>query len=169
MECLPDPGPGLTLAVAVLAGSAMELVVQKAVELDVRRFVPVFTARSQINRRNLGERVRRWRRISRQTLKQCRRAWEMEILPPVPLSDLTGKPATDLGAVVAHPNGGSVDSLETAPRRLLLVGPEGGFSADEEKSFDAAGWPRLKCGCHVLRSETAAIVGAALLIRDMEE
>jgi RsmE family RNA methyltransferase len=42
----------------------------------------------------------------------------------------------------------------------LLVGPEGGWGDDEL----ALGMPRVELGPHVLRSETAAIVAAALLI-----
>jgi 16S rRNA (uracil1498-N3)-methyltransferase len=47
---------------------------------------------------------------------------------------------------------------------VVLVGPEGGFTADEEKAALAAGFEPCSLGPHVLRVETAA-VSAVVLVR----
>ena len=60
--------------------------------------------------------------------------------------------------------GASAAALRPAPDRVLAVGPEGGFSAAEERLFVAAGWQKLSLGPYVLRAETAAVVGAAVLV-----
>ena len=75
VDPLPRPATGLTLAVAVLAGAAMDLVAQKAVELGVERLIPMCCQRSQISVKRAVNRMDHWHRIGRQALKQCRRAW----------------------------------------------------------------------------------------------
>jgi 16S rRNA (uracil1498-N3)-methyltransferase len=47
---------------------------------------------------------------------------------------------------------------------LLAIGPEGGFSDTEEIQALAAGWHPISLGAHILRIETAALVGAALIL-----
>lgn len=162
VEHRPPPTSGLALAVAVLAGAAMDLVVQKAVELGVERLTPVCCERSQMGLKRATNRVEHWQRISRQALKQCHRAWAMELAPPMSLADLVNDPATAHG-VVAHPAGGTIDELPPDRVGPLLIGPEGGFAPDEERVLEGAGWPRICLGRYVLRAETAAIAGAAVL------
>jgi 16S rRNA (uracil1498-N3)-methyltransferase len=159
---VPRPDAGLGLAVAVLAGPAMDMVAQKAVELGVERLIPVWCARSQISMRRAATRIDHWLRISRQALKQCRRAWSMELEQPLTLVDLLRLVDADRG-VVADAAGGTLDQLPHSRERLLLIGPEGGFSPDEQGLIAASGWSKLRLGNHVLRAETAAIAGAAIL------
>lgn len=161
VEHLSPPAPGLTLAVALLAGPAMDLVIQKAVELGVERVTPVGCQRSQISVKRAMTRMTHWQRIARQALKQCHRAWAMELAEPRSLARLIDGAEARAG-VVAHPEGGSVEALPPGRGRLLLIGPEGGFTLDEERALDVAGWPRARLGRYVLRAETAAIAGAAL-------
>jgi len=162
VEHVAPTEPGLTLAMALLAGSAMDLVIQKAVELGVERLIPVGCERSQIGCSRAVTRMGHWGRINRQALKQCRRAWAMELAAPCPLSELIRGDESGTG-VVAHPEGGRVDELPPGRGGLLLIGPEGGFSLDEERALDSAGWPKVSLGRFVLRAETAAIAGVALL------
>jgi len=162
VEHVASPAPGLTLAMAVLAGSAMDLVIQKAVELGVERLIPVGCQRSQIGPKRVKTRMEHWRRINRQAIKQCRRAWAMELAMPCLLGELIRGDAARHG-VVAHAEGGRVNELPPDRGGLLLIGPEGGFTLEEERALDSVGWPRVCLGRYVLRAETAAIAGAALL------
>lgn len=158
----PRPNSGVSLAVAVLAGAAMDLVVQKAVELGVERLIPVCCERSQMGSKRAMSRMDHWGRVGRQALKQCHRAWAMELSPPMTLPDLVDDPASAHG-VVAHPAGGAIDELPPGRVGPLLVGPEGGLTDEEERALEEAGWPRVRLGRYVLRAETAAIVGAAAI------
>lgn len=159
---VPRPAAGLSLAVALLAGPAMDVVAQKAVELGVERLLPVGCARSQISMKRAATRIDHWLRISRQALKQCRRAWSMELTQPLTLVDLLELVEADRG-VVADAGGGTLDQLPPSRERILLIGPEGGFSPEEEGLINGSGWSKLRLGNHILRSETAAIAGAAIL------
>lgn len=163
IEHVPPLSSGLTLAVGVLSGSAMDMVVQKAVELGVDRVVPVVCERSQIGSRRAKRRMAHWLRLSRQALKQCKRAWAMDLALPVTLSELLATSASVQG-LVAHAGGEPAHRLPLSPSCLLLVGPEGGFSPDEILRLEGAGWSKLCLGPHVLRAETAAIAGAAVLL-----
>ena len=58
--------------------------------------------------------------------------------------------------------------LEAAPQPLpaaVLIGPEGGFTPAETGSILAAGFVATALGPHILRTETAALVSAALLLQ----
>ena len=157
----PLPPSGFVMAVAVLAGAAMDLVVQKSVELGVERLAPVCCERSQMGPERAATRLDHWHRVSRQALKQCRRAWAMELMPPMTLAALLDDPANANG-IVAHLDGGTIDELPPGRVGPLLIGPEGGFTPDEETMLEDAGWPRVCLGRYVLRAETAAIAGATV-------
>ena len=99
-----------------------------------------------------------------QALKQCRRPWAMVVTEVVPLATLVDGGSEQAGGVVADSEGSSLGELPKTAENLLVVGPEGGFTAAEKQLFDRRGWPRLRLGPHILRSETAAVVGAAMMV-----
>jgi 16S rRNA (uracil1498-N3)-methyltransferase len=165
----PPRGEGVTLAMAVVGNRPVEWAIQKAVEIGVGRFLPLVTDRTQVKRGALSGRTEHWRRIALQALKQCHRPWAMEIADIRPLVEVADSETLGPGGVVADRNGVALADLPPSAGRLLVVGPEGGFSPDEDKLFVARGWSRLRLGIHTLRTETAAVVGAAMLIaRDVE-
>jgi 16S rRNA (uracil1498-N3)-methyltransferase len=130
----------------------------------VGRFLPLVTDRTQVKRGTLSGRAEHWRRIALQALKQCHRPWAMEIADIRSLVEVADFEPLGPGGVVADRNGVALADLPPSVGRLLVVGPEGGFSPDEDKLFAARGWPRLRLGVHTLRTETAAVVGAAMLV-----
>ena len=163
-EEAPPEGEGVTLVLAVLHGRGMDWAVEKSVEVGVRRFVPVVCERTQAGRRAALDRSPHWRRIALQALKQCKRTWAMEVADPLTVGDLAETFGADAGGVVADSHGVSIAELPASAGRVLLIGPEGGFAPREESLICDLGWPRLRLGPHVLRSETAAVVGASLLV-----
>jgi 16S rRNA (uracil1498-N3)-methyltransferase len=167
-ERQPESG-GVVVAVAVIESRAMDWAVQKAVEIGVRRFVPMETERTQLGRRDHVRRVEHWRRISMQTLKQCRRAWALVVEDVTPLGVVVEGALGERVGVVADREGYGMGELPTAAGNLLVVGPEGGFTAEEYDLFDRKGWPRLRLGPHVLRAETAAVVGGAMMVARSEQ
>ena len=96
-----------------------------------------------------------------QALKQCRRPWAMEIADVLPLQAFVEYCSTS--GAVADRDGCAIDELPRETGGVLVVGPEGGFTAEENELFERHGWPGLRLGPHVLRAETAAIVGAAMM------
>jgi 16S rRNA (uracil1498-N3)-methyltransferase len=150
---VPAPDPPLTVAFALLKGDRNELVVQKLTELGIDEIVPMTTGRCVVkwDAARAGRQHERLVTVAREAAMQCRRAWLPRVLPVMPFDAVVARP----GAALADAGG---EPLDTAVR-VLLVGPEGGWAADER---DAA--PRcVALADHVLRAETAAIAGAALL------
>jgi 16S rRNA (uracil1498-N3)-methyltransferase len=155
----PCMTPALDVAFAITKGSKPEVVVQKLTELGVDRVTVVTAARSipQWDAAREQTALARLRRVALEAAVQCRRSR----LPSVDGPHRPDHLATHPGLVVADPAGGSSDLLERPKSGwLLLVGPEGGFSREE---LEALPGPRLRLGPHVLRAETAAIAGAAVL------
>jgi 16S rRNA (uracil1498-N3)-methyltransferase len=159
---------GVTVALAMVGRRAMDWAVQKAVEIGVQRFVPIATERAQLRSTGPGTSVDHWRRISLQALKQCRRPWAMEVAGVVSVNELVEAEPAKAGAV-ADRRGCAIGKLSEGEGQVLAVGPEGGFTEQESALFDRHGWVRLCLGPYVLRAETAAIVGGAMMVARSED
>jgi 16S rRNA (uracil1498-N3)-methyltransferase len=158
LSALPSP-PAPPLAVRLaLGGTRAEVALEKLVELGVERIGPLRTAGAP-----RPARLDRWRRVARAAAEQAKRPRLAVLGEPLDLAD-----ALAPGAIVLsheEPDGGLDAALAAAPRPVtLLVGPESGFTAEELAAARAAGVPVATLGPLVLRSETAAIVGAALAL-----
>jgi 16S rRNA (uracil1498-N3)-methyltransferase len=158
----PPASGGVLLALAVIDSRAMDWAVQKAVEVGVRRLTPLASERSQLRRRDTGRRLEHWRRVALQAIKQCRRPWAMEVDEIVDPVQLLAHTPHSCG-LLADPGGQQLAAVPEGEAWVLAVGPEGGFSDHEVQLFEDAGWRGLRLGPHILRTETAAVVGAALL------
>jgi 16S rRNA (uracil1498-N3)-methyltransferase len=157
----PRLEPALVVAFALTKAGKPDLTVQKLTEIGVDRVVPLQSSRSipQWGTDRAGGAVDRLRRIAVEAAAQSRRARLPEIEAPRPLGDLRGRP----GLVVADPAGDDVGAVPPPPAGewTLVVGPEGGLDPAEQDALDGAA--RLRIAPHVLRAETAAIAGAAVL------
>jgi 16S rRNA (uracil1498-N3)-methyltransferase len=149
----------LTLAPALLKGQKMDVVIEKATELGVRRIVPVETERSV----GLGEHLERWRRIAVAATKQSGRLRLPEIEAPMPLDALLARPWPGLRLVPwEDETTRRFDDLPAAAAAVVvIVGPEGGLEADEVARARAHDFTPVSLGPRILRAETAAIVIAA--------
>lgn len=159
----------LTLAQGIPKGEKMEAIIRMATELGVRRVVPLVTARSvpRAEARDDDERLARWRRVAREAAKQCGRAAIPEVSLPTPLTPwLAGLPAE--GLVVCFWEEERVGLAERLPpppvtHAMLIIGPEGGLAREEVEGLREAGAVVAGLGPRILRTDTAAAVGIALL------
>ncbi len=140
------------LYLPLLKGERSEWALAKAVELGVAAVVPLLARRSAVRPdRAARERVlARWRRVAEEATGQCRRTFDLVIGEPV-------SPAEVPAEVAVADFEGSADWRGV---RAVAVGPEGGWEPDEW----APERRRVGLGPGVLRSETAAVVAAALLV-----
>lgn len=167
LETLPgfgEPPREVCLAVALLKNTARyDLLVEKCTELGMRSLRPIITERT-IPRH---ARVNRWRRIALAAMKQCGRSRLPEIHEPEPLSALLAAPPPGV-RVMAHEGpevrGETVVKPGETGSTVVLVGPEGGFSAAETAAAAAAGFRLAGLGERRLRTETAAIAVVTLLL-----
>jgi 16S rRNA (uracil1498-N3)-methyltransferase len=156
-----DPARRVTLLVATPRPERAAWLVEKATELGVSavRFVAAERAVRAVGERDL----QRLRRVAAAALEQCGGARLPELSGTHDLDEL---PALLAGQAAASLDPGAAVTLaELAPAvSTLLVGPEGGWSAEELARFAAQGVPGARLGERVLRVETAAVAAAALLL-----
>ncbi|MFO0103885.1 MAG: RsmE family RNA methyltransferase, partial [Cyanobium sp.] len=174
----PPPRPALELAVALPRLDA-DGALRMASELGIDRFTPLQAARSVVP----PERVRaqRLQAIVREAVEQCERLWLPQLAPEqvasqwfgCQLAELTGGAAAELrllattrrpGLVLledllqAHPGPGAA---LTVPQWIrLAIGPEGGWTGEDEDQAAAAGWLPVSLGDTILRTSTAAVLAA---------
>ena len=163
-------GCRLRVAVGLIKGDRMDWCVQKLVEVGADEIVLVQTARAvvRLDGDRAAARAARLEGVARDAARQSRRATLPSItLLPSFAGVLTRLADSDL-RLLAHTQASGEDlraALPAAPTATaaLFVGPEGGFTGDEIAAALAGGWALVGLGQNVLRTETAAIVGAALL------
>ncbi len=160
----------ITLAPCLAKGKKNDICVEKAVELGVDR-VCVITAKRSVGRLSdeaAMHRVERWRRLVRAAAEQAGRT-EVPVVERIqPLEEFVAtKPPDTLGLVFTV--GADPDPPATLRQRypdtrkvIAIVGPEGGLTPDELELCRRHGFKDVGLGPRVLRSETAAIVAAAI-------
>jgi len=155
----------VTLAQGIAANDAMDYAIRKATELGVSAIQPLVTARSApLPPGERGDRrVAHWRQIAVAACEQCRRNRVPEVLPPGPLAEWLAA-WTGSGIVFAPEAARSLGELiQPVPPLALLIGPEGGLDARELRAAGARGFQSVRLGPRVLRTETAAAAGLAVL------
>jgi 16S rRNA (uracil1498-N3)-methyltransferase len=146
----------------------MDVVIQKATELGVQRITPVITEYSvvKLDAEKAEKRRAHWLRISQSACEQCGRNTLPEIDAPQGMDDWLGSLGGEsAGRIMLDP--GSRDSIAMLPDPdkfvTLLVGPEGGLSDGERRRCTDLGLKAVSLGPRILRTETAAVAGIALL------
>ncbi|MBI5107512.1 MAG: 16S rRNA (uracil(1498)-N(3))-methyltransferase [Rhodocyclales bacterium] len=164
-----EPALDLTLVQALPASDKMDFVVQKAVELGVRRIQPVSAKRSVI--KLAGERAERrvehWRNIAIAACEQSGRNQVPAVAPILDLPQYLGMAAQQNGLRLICAPGVAVRLRELAIPEgpvSLLIGPEGGFEEGEILAARAAGFHAIGLGPRVLRTETAGLGAVAAMM-----
>jgi len=159
--------PDITLLLAIFKFDRMEWAIEKVTELGVTRIVPLIAKRTDSRLASAAaKRLERWRRVAREATQQARRAAPPEIAAPMRFQDVLALP-TDRRVVLSE--GEDQISLKQAVTGLkgalaLAVGPEGGWTGEEERAFREHGWIAASLGPTILRVETAAIAAASIVI-----
>lgn len=147
-----------------------EWILQKLTEIGVQRVVPFVSARSTtLEQRDAPQpKSHRWPEVVRRAARQCRRAQLPQLTAvvdwPTLLADLA---LADVKLLLAEkgPRWSLAEGLgRQRPQQVaVIVGPEGGFTDEEIAAAQAAGAVPLMLGPRLLRTETAALVAAALV------
>ncbi len=167
-----EPPVRVVLAQGIPKGDKMDFVVQKCTEVGVSAILPTVTRRTVVDLRGKEEERReRWQRIAREAAEQCGRVRVPEVLPAMRLeaavAELAGadlflipweeERSRGLRAVLrearAQGSGGGRPGTVA-----VLIGPEGGFAADEVELAMSRGAQPVSLGPRLLRTETAGLV-----------
>ncbi len=153
------PPPHIAVVQAVLKGERMDWCLEKLVEVGADAIAPVETERTvvRLDDERRAKRQLRHQRIAQEAARQSGRADVPTVLAATSFDQaiaavtaelrLLADPAADLPLLAAV----TPSSLSVA----LLIGPEGGLTADEQARALAAGFVAVSLGTTVLRAETA--------------
>jgi 16S rRNA (uracil1498-N3)-methyltransferase len=153
----------VTLVQAVSSGEKMDLTIQKAVELGVAAIQPVLTVKSvvRLSAEREEKKLAHWRRVAIAACEQCGRNRIPEIGAPLPLERYTA-PAESCKVLLSPSGTARLATLARNPL-TLAVGPEAGFSTEEEELLQRAGFIAVRLGPRILRTETAALAALSAL------
>lgn len=152
--------PAVSLGIAPTKNlSRIEWLMEKGVELGLRRLTPLIT--------DHGEKVRirkdRLERIALAAVKQSLKAWMPVIDDPIPFDDwLQQNPVTEthsafIGYCGSGEKAGLTEHYRAGSDVIIGIGPEGDFSSREIGQAMSAGFTILDLGPDRFRTETAAL------------
>lgn len=160
---VPAPTPRIVVFPALPKSGKLDLVIEKLTELGVDEIRPWVAARTVVrwDDRTAASKAERWRAIALAASKQSRRARLPTVGGPVPLNEISAvtlllhEEATDRLRDVVIADTGEIG---------VVIGPEGGLAPDEVERLTTLGARPAGLGSAILRTETAAIVAAALVL-----
>ncbi len=161
--------PRLILAAGILKTARMNMLVEKAAELNAAEFWPLTCARSVVREPSSGRRERWWR-ISLAAVKQSQRSATMEVHDAVDVMTMLKQIPHAAFRIVCLRGGAPLatvlqplgDDLKAPPAIVLAVGPEGDFTDEEIAALRSAGFVAAALGQNRLRSETAALAALSV-------
>ena len=156
----PAAAPAVLLAFACPRPSRADWLIEHGTEVGVAAFQPLWTARS----RPQSVRLDRWRKIAAAAAGQCARPHLPAVREPLELDAFLAAELPER-RLLADANGDQPTTPGDRRPAAVLVGPEGGFSADEAERIRGRGFRPIALGPHILRTETAALVSAAVLLQ----
>jgi 16S rRNA (uracil1498-N3)-methyltransferase len=161
----------VVLVQALAKGEKLDLVVQKATELGATRLLPLASGRAvvRLDEGRGQSRAERWRRIAGEAARQCGRADVPRIDEPCGWEGVFALLREDPArrGLLLDPSERELRlgaAARGAPKLLLAVGPEGGFSHEERDRARAEGILPVALGPLVLRTETAGLAALAVVL-----
>ncbi|RPI50109.1 MAG: 16S rRNA (uracil(1498)-N(3))-methyltransferase [Acidobacteria bacterium] len=167
----PEPKVAVTLAQALLKSDKMDRVIRDAVMLGIAAVQPFVSRRTDVPLKAMGAggRQNRWERTVVSSVKQCGRAVVPVVHPTREFPDVLRAAAGETRLMFVEPGAGvelaELASLEgqQPSSATVLIGPEGGWDAQEVRDAAAAGVTLLSFGGRVLRADAAAAAVIAVL------
>lgn len=172
--CETEPKTKITLYQGLPKADKMELIIQKCVELGVDRIVAVSTERAIVKLdKKEAKKLERWQKIAEAAAKQSGRGKIPEIGQQVLKFKEAVAEAKELdGAIIPYER-----EQETGIRQFVqkfkgesvgvFIGPEGGFADEEIALAQENGITPITLGKRILRTETAGMTTAAILLYEL--
>lgn len=178
-----EEGPQIILLQGMAKGDKMDDIVRHATEVGISAFVPLKAARSvvKLDPKKAAARVERWHAIAKSAAMQSGRARIPEVSMPMTVREAALAFAEATAVLVCWEECPSTSTIAQAvaqgfaqcgvtnasdARIAVVVGPEGGLSAEEVDMFTSLArraWP-VTLGPTILRTETAGVVAPALVL-----
>ena len=163
------PEPRFVVVQALAKGERAELAVEMLTEVGADAIIPWRAEHSIGKWDSVDKGLEKWRRTSRESAKQSRRAWIPEISNLKSTAEVCELMSQVQSVFVLHESADqalAACAIREQGTIMIVVGPEGGISPDELAAFSAAGARVVHMGASVMRTSTAgAIAVGGLLMR----
>ncbi len=153
----------IILAQSIPSYKYMDFAIQKSVELGIDEIIPIISRRS-----HPGDHIKKmdhWKRVIIHAVEQSSGLYIPKLSEPLSLDILLKNSDYDKHEkIVFDPSGSALKRInrDNYPK-IIIVGPEGGFSNSELDLARTFNWNIVTLGDRILRTETAAIVAQVLL------
>ncbi|MBC7452348.1 MAG: 16S rRNA (uracil(1498)-N(3))-methyltransferase [Massilia sp.] len=158
----------ITLAQALPEAAKMDWIIEKAIEMGVAAIAPLAAQRCvvRLSGERADKRAAHWQAVIVAASEQCGRNRLARLAPLDNFSGWIGRPEAQQRILLSPRATHSLPdwARRQAPQAVtLLIGPEGGYTEQEEDAAIARGAVALSIGPRVLRTETAGIAAVAAL------
>lgn len=168
VECDSELSCHITIAQSLVKEQKMDLILQKCCELGAAEIIPINTTRSIVKLdKKETKKIDRWNKILKEASEQSKRV----VIPKVnEIMDIKDLAKLDYDIKILC----SVNELSTSIKKvlskdlnnvkiILVIGPEGGFTDNEEKILMDNGFISTSFGNRVLRTETASLYALSII------
>lgn len=158
----------ITVVQSLVNEQKMDYILQKGTELGVDTFIPLVTTRSVVKVNDkIHKKVERWNTIVKEASEQSKRTNIPTVLKPYSIKEITeldydykilcsvNEVSKSIKTVLSN--------IKESDRILLVIGPEGGFTEEEEKELIQHGYISVTLGDRVLRTETASLFVVSII------
>ena len=147
----------------IARGDKMDLIIQKAVELGVREFTPLFTERCNVklDGKRLDKKLQHWNKTIISACEQSGRAIIPKLHQPISLNKL--KEIQNVSVYLEPAANKTFRDLHIQQSLQLMIGPEGGFSEKDINHLNAIQCEGVVVGPRILRTETAGLSAISIL------
>jgi len=158
LEHVPRPVPSISVASSTPKGARIEDVVDGLSQVGASGWHPLLTRRTVVDPRE--GKLERLERVAIEAMKQCGRAWRLDLGPTQRFTDFLKSP----GHVIMADASGEPYAPTGANDITLLIGPEGGWEQTEIDLARSSGVTLARFGPHIMRTEVAAVVAASHIV-----
>ncbi len=171
LEINREPKQKIHLMQAIPKKDRFEYILEKGTELGITSFIPLQSSRTvkQVKREKISGKMERWKNIIRSSAQQAGRTVLPNIEFPVrweEIKEISKHYDCLLWAWEKSENslGGFFQGSKPGEKVLLVIGPEGSFSPEEEEDLQELGFWNFSLGDRILRSDTAGLVAATIIL-----
>ncbi len=153
---------------SIIKEKKMSFILEKSTELSVEKLIPLVSERSSIYKSaDKNKKIKRWNEIIKASIKQSGNIIPTKLSPILDIKDLNNfnfscydyiillSPVAELS--LENFIQGNFTKKKKHNNVLIIIGPEGGFTPEEEELFETKGAVAVTCANHLFRSETAFV------------